>query len=121
MTKVLPVLRVFDYARTLEFYVDWLGFTIDWEYAPEGQPFYLQASLREVSVHLSQHHGECSPGALVILEDFEGLPAYHASLLAKNYRFMKPGLDPREWDPDVLTMTVIDPFYNHLEFTERRA
>jgi hypothetical protein len=25
-TKVIPVLRIFDYKKAIEFYIDWLGF-----------------------------------------------------------------------------------------------
>jgi Glyoxalase superfamily protein len=30
-TQVIPVLRIFDYKKTIEFYIEWLGFVIDWE------------------------------------------------------------------------------------------
>ena len=44
-TKVVPVLRIFDYAKTIEFYVDWLGFTIDWEHCfGDNSPLYMQVS-----------------------------------------------------------------------------
>ena len=33
--QVIPVLRVFDYSKAIEFSVDWLGCTINWEYQPE--------------------------------------------------------------------------------------
>lgn len=29
---VIPVLRMFDYQKAKEFYVDWLGFEILWEH-----------------------------------------------------------------------------------------
>ncbi len=30
--KVIPILRIFDYKKTIEFYIDWLGFKINWEH-----------------------------------------------------------------------------------------
>ena len=30
--QVIPVLRIFDIAKAREFYIDWIGFTIDWEH-----------------------------------------------------------------------------------------
>lgn len=33
--KVIPVLRIFDYKKAIEFYVDWLEFKIDWEHTFE--------------------------------------------------------------------------------------
>lgn len=113
-------MRVFDYAKTIEFYVDWLGANIEWEYKPEGSPFYMQIAIRDLAINLSQHHGECSPGALVILEGFEDLAAYHQLLHDKKYPFMNPGLEQVEWDPDTIRMRVIDPFYNVIEFNEQR-
>ena len=32
---VIPVLRMFDYQKAKEFYVDWLGFEILWEHTFE--------------------------------------------------------------------------------------
>jgi len=118
MTTVIPVLRVFDYAKTIEFYIDWLGCTKEWEHAPEGSPFYMRVSLRGARFDLSEHHGECSPGARISLDNFSGLEAWHQELLAKNYKFMKPGLGRVEWAPDTLEVTVIDPFYNRIIFNE---
>ncbi len=33
--KVIPILRIFDYQKAVEFYVDWLDFKIDWEHTFE--------------------------------------------------------------------------------------
>jgi len=39
------VLRSFDEAKAREFYVDFLGFTVDWEHRFEpGMPLYMQVS-----------------------------------------------------------------------------
>lgn len=119
MTKVIPVFRVFDYAKTIEFYVNWLGCTIEWEHKPEGTPFYMRMSLRGVSFDLSEHHGECSPGGRFSLVDFQDLEKYHQELSGKKYTYMRPGLEKVEWDPATLEMTVIDPFYNRILFNER--
>ena len=43
--KVTPILRIFDEAKAREFYVDFLGFRVDWEHRFEpGLPLYLQVS-----------------------------------------------------------------------------
>ncbi len=57
VTKVIPILRIFDYKRAIEFYIDWLGFKIDWEDKPANAPVYLQVSLHDIELHLSEHHG----------------------------------------------------------------
>ena len=57
MTKAIPILRIFDYDKAIAFYVNWLGFDIDWEYKPEATPLYLQVSHKGIVLHLSEHHG----------------------------------------------------------------
>lgn len=40
-----PILRIFDEAKAKEFYVGFLGFTVDWEHRFEaGLPLYMQVS-----------------------------------------------------------------------------
>jgi catechol 2,3-dioxygenase-like lactoylglutathione lyase family enzyme len=118
MTKIIPTLRVFDYAKTLEFYVDWLGFTVEGAYKPPGSPFWMQVAIRDVVISLSEHHGDGSPGANISIVEFAGLEAYHGSLLDKHYKYMKPGLHKVEWEPNTWEMTVVDPFFNRLIFNE---
>jgi len=120
-TTAIPVLRAFDYAKTLEFYIDWLGGTLQWKHAPEAAPFYLEIMLRDVRIHLSEHHGDCTPGGKVLITGFQGLEAYHRELIDKGYRYMKPGLEKTPWDPDALSVTVIDPFMNRIQFTGPRG
>jgi catechol 2,3-dioxygenase-like lactoylglutathione lyase family enzyme len=120
MATVKPILRIFDYDKALAFYKDWLGFRIDWEHRPDGSPAYLQLTLGDITLHLSEHHGDCSPGARVFIDDFQYLTPFHEQLLAKEYRYNKPGLHTPFYDPTALEMTVIDPFGNRLTFVERR-
>lgn len=119
MAKTTPVFRVFDYAKTIEFYVGWLGCKIDWEHKPEGSPFYMRLSIQGAGFDLSEHHGECSPGGRFTIEDFQGLTEFHRQLLDKQYKYNRPGLERVEWDNAILEMTVIDPFFNRIIFNER--
>jgi hypothetical protein len=60
---------VFDEAKAREFYVDFLGFTIDWEHRfGHNFPLYVQISRDDCTLHLSEHHGDCSPGAAIRIE-----------------------------------------------------
>jgi hypothetical protein len=53
-----PIVRIFDEAKAREFYVDFLGFTIDWEHRFEpGTPLYMQVSKDTCVLHLSEHYG----------------------------------------------------------------
>jgi hypothetical protein len=116
-TEVVPILRIFDKAKTVEFYVDWLGFTIDWEHRfEENLPLYMQVSKAGIILHLSEHHGDTVPGGKVYIV-CEGLREFHKQLLDKNYSYNRPGLENASWGS--LAMTVIDPFGNKLLFTEK--
>lgn len=87
---VVPVLRMFDPQKTLEFYVDLLGFKIDWERRFFlDLPLYLQISMKDIVLHLSEHHGDASPGAKVYIH-IKVIAKFQATLTAKKYRFAKP-------------------------------
>jgi len=92
-----PILRVFNEAKVREFYVGYLGFTVDWEHRFEpGTPLYMQVSRGDCKIHLSEHHGDASPGSTIrILVD--ELEAYHQELTAKHYKYYRPGLDDQPW------------------------
>ena len=65
-TKIIPILRIFDYRKLVEFYIDWLGFSIDWEHRfDEGAPVYMQVTGGDARLHLTEHHGHGCPGARV--------------------------------------------------------
>jgi hypothetical protein len=116
-TEVVPILRIFDKAKTVEFYVNWLGFTIDWEHRFEKNlPLYMQVSKAGIVLHLSEHHGDTVPGGKVYIV-CEGLREFHKQLLDKNYSYNRPGLEMESWGS--VSMTVIDPFGNKLLFTEK--
>ncbi|MES2277142.1 MAG: glyoxalase superfamily protein [Bacteroidota bacterium] len=119
MATAIPIFRVFDRKKLVEFYIDWLGFSIAFEHNPPNAPFYMRVSIRDVYIDLTEHHGDCSPGAKISISDFEGLEAYHKSLSEKDFVYMNPGLERPEWDPETLNMTVIDPFFNRIIFTEK--
>ena len=34
-TRLTPILRIFDVAKAKEFYLDFLGFTLDWQHSFE--------------------------------------------------------------------------------------
>lgn len=110
------MLRIFDTEKARAFYVDFLGFKVDWEHRfGENFPLYLQVSRDGCVLHLTEHHGDCSPGAALRIET-EGLTDFHAELVAKDNRNMKPGVEIMPWGSR--DMCVIDPFGNRLIFTE---
>lgn len=116
LKTAIPILRIFAVDKAKEFYVDFLGFTIDWEHRfGDNFPLYAQVSRTGLKLHLSEHHGDASPGSTVFIW-MRGIAEYHRELTAKNYRYYRPGLDDAPWDAKV--MEVGDPFGNKLRFSE---
>ena len=110
-----PVLRIFDETKAKEFYVKFLGFAVDWEHRfEEGLPLYMQVSKDGCILHLSEHHGDCCPGAAMRIETDE-LEAFHEALAAKRYKNARPGIEKMPWGD--MDMSVTDPFGNRLTFT----
>ena len=110
-----PILRIFDEAKALEFYVQFLGFQVDWDHRFEpGLPLYLQVSRDGCVLHLSEHHGDACPGAALRIEtdDIEG---FHAELIGRRYGYARPGLEETPWGSKDVSVT--DPFGNRLTFT----
>lgn len=117
MTRIKPIFRIFDYKKAIEFYIIWLGFEIKNEHTfGENFPLYLQISLGDIEIHLSEHHGDCSPGAKVIIENFPAIKDFHTKLLQKDYKYNKPQIEPY-FNPDLLSFEVTDPFNNKITFT----
>lgn len=115
--RIVPVLRSFSAEKAREFYIDWLGFTVDFEhrFAPD-LPLFMGISRAGIALHLSEHHGDGSPGANITVET-TGLDGFHAELLAKRYRYGRPGIEAMPWGARVIT--VWDPFSNRISFSER--
>jgi hypothetical protein len=116
LKRAIPILRIFSIDKAKEFYLDFLGFTIDWEHRfGENFPLYAQISRAGLALHLSEHHGDASPGSTVFLW-MRGIHDYHRELAAKDYRYYKPSVEDTEYG--AWTMQVTDPFGNRLRFNE---
>ncbi len=114
LERAIPLLRIFDVAKAKAFYLDFLGFRQEWEHRfEEGLPLYFEVSRDGVALHLTEHHGDCTPGSTVFIV-VRDLAAFHAEVSAKGYAFNRPGLDPAPWGG--LIMEATDPFANRLRF-----
>lgn len=114
--KTIPVLRMFSIEKAREFYIGYLGFQVDWEHRFEPElPLYMQVSRGELLLHLTEHYGDCAPGAKVFVE-MTGVAEFHAELTAKNYNYLRPGLERMPWG--ATTVTITDPFMNRISFNE---
>jgi uncharacterized glyoxalase superfamily protein PhnB len=113
---VAPVLRIFDIAKADEFYQGFLGFSVDWDHRFDANaPLYRQISRGALILHLSEHHGDGSPGTRIRVT-MQGLEAFHREIGAKGYRYMRPQLETTPWG--TLETGVIDPFGNQIRFCQ---
>lgn len=100
----------------MPFYLDYLGFTLDWEHRFEpGMPLYVQVSRSAAVLHLSEHHGDGSPHGVVWLP-VRDVSALHRELLSRQYARLRPGIDAQA--PGGPTLQVIDPYGNVLRFAQ---
>ena len=111
-----PVFRVFDETKAKEFYVEFLGFEVNWEHRFEADlPLYFEVSRDECTLHLTEHHGDCCPGAAVRIE-ISDLDEFHQDLNDKKYGFARPGIEDTAWG--TREMSIEDPFGNRLTFVQ---
>jgi len=114
--SAIPVFRIYSLEKAYEFYVDFLGFKVDWEHRFEpGAPVYMQVSRGEVAIRLSEHHGDGTPGSLAYV-NIAGVRELHRELNEKKYRHNRPGIQEQEWG--MTEVVVVDPFNNRITFGE---
>jgi hypothetical protein len=113
--QAVPIVRIFDVAKAHEFYLGFLGFTVDWEHRyGDNFPLYTQVSRGGLRLHLSEHAGDATPGGNMCVY-MQGIRDLHKELTAKNYRYMKPGLEDAGTR---LELQVTDPFNNRIRFMQ---
>lgn len=90
-TSTIPVLRIFSVDKAKEFYVDFLGFTLDFggPAGGPGTPFYGQVSRPGTTLHLTEQPYDANPGSTVDIW-LAGLDQLRRGLIEfvqeKNYR-----------------------------------
>ena len=117
--RAVPIFRFFSLEKAREFYVGFLGSKVDAEHTfGPNAPLYMMVSRGGLTIHLSEHHGDATPGGHAYVH-MSGVRELHRELSDKNYRHNKPGLDQQEWG--MTEVTVIDPFANRITFGEATA
>ena len=114
---VTPQLRSTNWDRTKAFYVDGLGFQIDWQHQFEpGLPIFAGVSLDGRALFLTEHTGDCEPGgaAYIVVDDVDAL----YERIRTRVKVHEP---PEEAPWGVREMLVIDPDGNRLRFANQRA
>ncbi len=118
LRPAVPVLRIFSEEKAEEFYLDFLGFTLDWHHRFEDDlPLYAQISRSGLVLHLSAHHGDGTPGSTAYLW-MTGIDAFQRELLSRPYGYARPGITDSPWARE---LEIADPFGNHLRFAETVA
>jgi len=104
---VIPQLRILSAGRSLPFYVDGLGFAVDWEHRFEpGFPLFVQITRAGQTLFLTEHTGDCEVGgaAYLIVPDVDEC----------HRRFLAGGVTPTEppqdtpWDTREMLVTDAD-------------
>ncbi len=113
--SVVPILRMYDVAATIRFYVDYLGCSLDWQNGEGDRPVYLQVSRGGLQLHLSSHHDDGTLGTAVLVE-VRNIDALHTELHTRGYPFFNPGIGPGPGN--VREMQLIDPASNRIRFYE---
>jgi len=117
VTAIVPVLRSFDEAATRDFYLRFLGFDVTFEHRfDSAAPLYMGVQLGGCDLHLSEHHGDATPGSCLRIE-MEDIDVYHAAITGRGHPNARPGIQDQEWG--WREVSVKDPSGNRLVFCSR--
>lgn len=112
----VPVLRIHDETLARAFYLDYLGFDVEWEHRFEpGMPLYVRVRRDKTLLDLSEHHGDGTPGTVVWIR-IDSAAAFHADISDRPRPRLRPGINHHA--PGGPTVEVTDPFGNSLRFCE---
>ena len=115
LSPAIPIVRIFAADKAKEFYIGFLGFKLDWEHRfEEGFPLYAQIKRSNLTLHLSEHHRDATPGSTVFVP-MQNIDELYRELKAKDYAFCKPSIESLSWGR---VMQIADPFGNRLRFCE---
>ena len=117
--QAIPIIRIFDEAKAKQFYLEFLGMSLDWEHRLEpGFPIYMQVSKGDLVFHLSEHSGDCSPGSKTFVNT-EALESLHHEITSRGYSYSRPEIATAPWGDRMFE--VVDPFSNKILFNERTS
>jgi uncharacterized glyoxalase superfamily protein PhnB len=116
-SNAVPILRSFSEKEAHDFYLRFLGFDIVFEhrFAP-GAPLYLEIRRGGCTLHLSEHHGDASPGAAVRIE-VSDVQAFLSEIRDRGHARLNPDIETMSWGE--VQVSLPDPFGNRLIFYTR--
>lgn len=110
---VIPQLRITRAAISLPFYVEGLGFTVDWQHQFEpGFPLFLQLTREGQTIFLTEHRGDCEVGGAVYFV----VPDVDACFRRFRAHGIEPVVPPGDTDWGTREMQIRDPDGNRLRF-----
>jgi uncharacterized glyoxalase superfamily protein PhnB len=111
MQRTVPILHIGSYDEAKAYYVDWLGFHIDWEFRLEPTfPVYMQVSRDGLVLHLSEHKGG-NPGPVMCHVEVDDLDALMAEWKSRRPDFTQE-VEIAPWNSKHVSLK--DPFGNML-------
>ena len=111
--SVIPQLRITDADTSLRFYVDGLGFTVDWEHRfGPGYPLFVQLTRQDQTIFLTQHAGDCQVGGAVYFKVASADACWAAFAACGNHATNPLACTP--WGTREFVLT--DPDGNRLRF-----
>lgn len=110
---VIPQLRITNARRSLAFYVDGLGFTVDWTHQFEpGFPLFMQLTRAGQTIFLTEHTGDCEVGGAVYFV----VPDVDQCFTEFGTRGVVPMQPPADTPWGTREMLLRDPDGNRLRF-----
>ncbi len=113
--KGIPTFRILDYEKAIDFYIQGLGFNLDWEhrFAPN-EPVYMQISRNGLTLHLTEN--KRFEAGVIVFVDCKELNQFYMEL---NNRKNKIGHSkPEKTNWQTIQMEIEDPFGNLLRFNK---
>ena len=121
MARAYPCLRIDSYNDAMPYYLDFLGFKVEFEYRhDEASPVYMGISRGEscgisrgeLALHLTEHTEQ--PSRIGVMFDVESVHDLYTELKSKNPSMSEELVD-KPWGKTELHLR--DPFGNLLNFT----
>lgn len=113
--KAIPIFGIADYQTAINFYLDLLGFKIDWEHRfTPTDPIYMQVSRNGLILHLSENKRYGNKA--IIFVETRNIKEFHRELADKNPAFKIQNIAITKWQ--ALQLEIEDPFGNLLRFNQ---
>ena len=114
LTKIVPVLGIDSYEVAVAHYVEWLGFTLDWEWrSAPGEPVIMSISRDGIAIMLNEHEDTARSSSITI--QVNDLAALEDEWLSKRPEGPKLII---EAPYDIPSINTFDPFGNSVVFSQ---